>query len=221
MQGRGVADFSPHSFIPTEMPRSSRGMTAMPGLVDMHVHLGGGWANETLPGERYAVTRDDESVQQNLSGHLYAGVTPVLDMGNDHAWVICMRDRINGGELVGPRVFAVGGIWTQTPSGWPEPPPIPGAVTVISIEAISGQMDRYTEDGIEIIKFYTGISPQAMQFVVDEANKRRFFACHRDEVAVFMPTAALPSLFQAPTVLSVAHYPEGLVLKLKLRSFNI
>ena len=44
------------------------GMTAMPGLMDLHIHTQGGWANGLIPGERYAVRTDDESVQQRLSG---------------------------------------------------------------------------------------------------------------------------------------------------------
>ena len=60
------------------------GMTAMPGLMDLHIHLQGGWANGLIPGERYEVRRDKRSVQQRLSGYLYGGVTTVLDDGNDH-----------------------------------------------------------------------------------------------------------------------------------------
>ena len=48
------------------------GLTAMPGLIDLHIHTQGGWANGLIPGEAYAVTHDDESVQQRLSGYLYA-----------------------------------------------------------------------------------------------------------------------------------------------------
>ncbi len=94
------------------------GLTAMPGLMDLHTHLQGGWANGLIPGKRYEVRRDDASVQQRLSGYVYGGVTTVLDMGNDHDWVLEKREKINGGELFGPRFFAVGAAWSQSPSGW-------------------------------------------------------------------------------------------------------
>ena len=71
-----------------------RGMTAMPGLIDMHVHLQGGWANGTISGDRYKPRYDDESVQQSLNAHLYAGVTTVLDCGSDHDYVLKWRTRI-------------------------------------------------------------------------------------------------------------------------------
>ena len=31
---------------------NGKDMTAMPGLIDMHVHLQGGWANGAIPGDR-------------------------------------------------------------------------------------------------------------------------------------------------------------------------
>ena len=144
-------------------------MTAMPGLIDMHVHIKGGWANSTYPGARYAGTFDDESVQQVLSGYLYGGVTTVQDVGaDDHDWKVDARDRINGGELFGPRTFISGGVWTQKPSGWDGP----GPTIVTDIESIPSQMDKYEDAGIEIIKLYTGMSPYAAQFVIEEAHER-------------------------------------------------
>jgi hypothetical protein len=144
-------------------------MTAMPGLIDMHVHIKGGWANSTYPGARYEGTFDDETVQQVLSGYLYSGVTTVQDVGaDDHDWKVEARDRINGGDLFGPRTFITGGVWTQKPSGWDGP----GPTIVTDIESIPSQMEKYEKAGIEIIKLYTGMSPYAAQFVIEEAHER-------------------------------------------------
>ena len=35
------------------------GMTAMPGLMDLHIHIQGGWANGLIPGEAYAPRLDE------------------------------------------------------------------------------------------------------------------------------------------------------------------
>ena len=43
-----------------------KGMTTMPGLIDMHVHLQGGWANGAIPGDRYQPKYDDKSAQQDF-----------------------------------------------------------------------------------------------------------------------------------------------------------
>lgn len=145
------------------------GMTAMPGLIDMHIHLKGGWANGTLEGARYEGTYDDETVQQVLSGYLYSGVTTVQDVGaDDHDWAVEARDRINRGDLFGPRTFISGGAWTQSPSGWDGP----GPTIVTEIALIPEQMKKYEDAGIEILKLYTGMSPYAAQFVIEEAHKR-------------------------------------------------
>ena len=144
------------------------GLTAMPGLIDMHVHLNGGWANGTLPDEKYQPTYDDRSVQRSLSGHLYAGVTTILDVGAEEPdWVVKTRDRINSGDLFGPRTFVVGAVWTQSPSGWGGD----GPTQVTDLESIPDQMQWYIDNDISIIKLYTGISPHAAQFVIDEAHK--------------------------------------------------
>lgn len=153
------------------------GMTAMPGLVDMHVHLQGGWANGTIRGERYKPRYDDESVQQSLNAHLYAGVTTVLDCGSDHAYILKWRKRINEGDVLGPRFFTTGAPWDQEPSGW-EAGNTTGDNTfgnstkVTSIAKIPEQIDKYKNDNIEIIKLYSGLSPHAAGFVVKEAHKR-------------------------------------------------
>ena len=145
-----------------------RGMSAMPGLIDMHVHINGSWANGTLPEEEFQPTYDDRSVQRSLSGHLYAGVTTILDTGSERpAWTVATRDRINSGDLLGPRTFVVGGVWTQTPSGWGGDAP----TFVTDLESIPDKMQWYVDNKTPIIKLYTGISPHAAQFVVAEAHK--------------------------------------------------
>jgi imidazolonepropionase-like amidohydrolase len=154
------------------------GMTAMPGLIDMHIHTQGGWGNGLIAGERYAVSNEDEAVQQRQNGYLYAGVTTTLDLGVDHKWVVAKRDEINSGKVIGPRAFIVGSPWSQAPSGWDSGNTSEGgeafgeSTKVTDFAKIPTQMQRYTDDGIEIIKLYSGISAMAMQEVIKEANKR-------------------------------------------------
>jgi hypothetical protein len=152
------------------------GMTAMPGLMDLHIHLQGGWANGLIPGERYEVRRDKGSVQQRLSGYLYGGVTTVLDDGNDHDWVLEKRDQINSGELFGPRFFTTGAAWSQAPSGWDAGGTDAGdfnaSTKVHDLAELPSQIARYKADGIEIIKLYAGVSTVAMQAIIAEAHKQ-------------------------------------------------
>ncbi|MCZ6831235.1 MAG: amidohydrolase family protein [Gammaproteobacteria bacterium] len=167
--------------VPTDaMVIEGKGLSAMPGLIDMHIHLQGGWANASLPGDRYKTRYDDAALQQRLNGYLYAGVTSVLDVGNDHDYIVKTRDRVNAGELIGPRMFVSGAAWSQAPSGWDaasENEQGAGggfnlSTKVADLIKIPEQLDLYTKDGIDIIKLYTGISHHAAQFLIEEAHKR-------------------------------------------------
>lgn len=87
---------------PGTLPRyvtvvNARGKYLVPGLVDAHVHLthtaGTIWTGDPL--------------EQNLRANLYHGVTAVYDVGGGDV-VLDLRDRIEAGELLGPRVLATG-----------------------------------------------------------------------------------------------------------------
>ncbi len=180
LSGGKIAAIGPSGSIevpPDALTIFGKGQTAMPGLIDMHVHLQGGWANGTIPGDKFKPRFDDKSVQQSLSAHLYAGVTTILDAGSDHDFVLKWRDRLDSGLVGGPRFFTTGAPWSQSPSGW-EAGNTSGDATfgvstkVTSLAAVPQQMDRYKKDKIEIIKLYTGMSPHAAQIVVAEAHKR-------------------------------------------------
>jgi len=68
------------------------GKFAIPGLMDMHVHLRGG--------------------VRALHGYIYSGVTSIYDAGNDPDVIFPLRDRERAGTLVSPRIYATGAIVT-------------------------------------------------------------------------------------------------------------
>ncbi len=151
------------------------GLTALPGLMDLHIHTQGGWANGVIPGERYAPSYEDKDVQQRLNGYVYAGVTTVLDVGADHEWIVTTRNRINNGDLFGPRHFTTGVAWSSAPSGW-DAGNTSGdawaASTIIDdLSKLPEQVARYKRDGIEILKAYAGIGTVGLQALVAEADK--------------------------------------------------
>jgi imidazolonepropionase-like amidohydrolase len=98
------------------------GHTVLPGLVDLHVHLG---SPELAAGEQMAWWRRPELVADSVRfvpgtrrALLASGVTSVRSLGDDHAWVIEMRSLLRDGELEGPRLFAAGPLFT-TRNGHP------------------------------------------------------------------------------------------------------
>ena len=130
---------------------NGKDMTAMPGLIDMHVHLQGGWANGAIPGDRYQPKYDEKSAQQSLNAHLYAGVTTVLDCGSDHEYILKWRKRINDGTVLGPRFFTTGAPWDQTPSGWEAgnttgDNTFGGSTKVTALGLLPEQLDKYKND---------------------------------------------------------------------------
>ena len=58
------------------------GLTAMPGLIDLHIHLAGGWTGGLVMRDKYPRSTELAGIQQTLASYLYSGVTTVLDVGN-------------------------------------------------------------------------------------------------------------------------------------------
>jgi imidazolonepropionase-like amidohydrolase len=96
--------------------------TGLPGLIDVHTHMTI-YTDET-PGEPMLkqITANPPAVEVFLARKgamrtLEAGVTTVRDLGADQYMDIAMRDLINRGEMIGPRMFVVGyGLYiTNTP----------------------------------------------------------------------------------------------------------
>src|SRR6266852_4826982 len=87
--------------------------TGLPGLIDAHTHMTI-YTDET-PGEPMLkqLTNNPPAVEVFLARKgalrtLEAGVTTVRDLGADQYMDIAMRDLINHGEMIGPRMFVVG-----------------------------------------------------------------------------------------------------------------
>src|SRR3712207_564453 len=98
------------------------GRTVLPGLVDLHVHLG---SPELAADEQMAWWRWPALVADSVRfvpgirrALLESGVTSVRSLGDDHAWVTEMRSLLRDGELEGPRLFAAGPLFT-TRNGHP------------------------------------------------------------------------------------------------------
>jgi imidazolonepropionase-like amidohydrolase len=96
--------------------------TGLPGLIDVHTHMTM-YTDET-PGVPMLkqLTTNPPAVEVFLARKgalrtLQAGVTSVRDLGSDQYEDIAMRDLINHGEMIGPRMFVCGyGLYiTNTP----------------------------------------------------------------------------------------------------------
>jgi imidazolonepropionase-like amidohydrolase/ABC-type multidrug transport system permease subunit len=80
------------------------GKTILPGLIDVHVHLGG-------PGGFYP-DGDATDPQRNLAAYLYSGVTTVRSAGDVLDMILRVRAASNGGERLGAELYTCGPLFT-------------------------------------------------------------------------------------------------------------
>ncbi len=157
------------------------GLTAMPGIIDAHTHItyglssapqGDAWAElgQTSREERF------QASIRNAMLSLRAGVTTVRDLSADQNLDFDLRDAINSGAIVGPRIFASG------PGIHPFNDPLPEGVDEVSPAFLKAAAEKRIEAGADWIKIFgtTGsasdltskayYSPAAMKAAADAAK---------------------------------------------------
>ena len=159
IRGEMIAEVGAGSAV--EVPQDARvvdatGMTVLPGLADMHVHLLGGWDG---------VTVDMLGYRRYLNALLYAGVTTVLDTGNVMPFVLQMRDAVAAGTIPGPRIYSVGSLIDGADPVWP-----PISIVAVSVSQVPGIVDLLAGSGVEAIKAYKGLSVPMLREVVRAAS---------------------------------------------------
>ncbi len=84
------------------------GKTILPGLIDVHIHLG-------APGGIYAdMSKYDaeKSMQRALAAYLYSGVTTVRSVGDVLGSVLKLRSSVSSGEILGSDLQTCGPLFT-------------------------------------------------------------------------------------------------------------
>ncbi len=123
----------------------ARGRALLPGLADMHVHIG-----------------DNEGIQ-----HLAAGVTMVRDMANDADTLLDAKRRIEAGEEMGPRIFMSGIMEGPGPFAGP-------TKVLIDNEAQAREaVDNYAKLGFQGVKIYSSIKPELVPVIAKLAHEKR------------------------------------------------
>jgi hypothetical protein len=120
------------------------GKTLLPGLWDMHAHVGG---NDGLL-------------------NLAAGVTTVRDLGNDIDTLLARRKRIEEGKEIGTRIVLAGII------DGPGPYQGPTKVLVSTESEARAAVDNYVRLGYVQIKIYSSVKPELVPAIIDEAHIR-------------------------------------------------
>lgn len=95
---------------------STEGMSVLPGLWDMHVHLMiNGHSDYTHWDKTYPARFENEIMPASAHQLLRAGVTSARDLGAPLDASINVRSRINNGEIPGPRLYVSGPFIQKAP----------------------------------------------------------------------------------------------------------
>ena len=119
------------------------GRFVMPGLGDMHTHVG---------------------LESELTVYILQGVTTILNVGHTPSTPIySWRSSQRAGDLISPTIYTTGQI-------------IDGAnprqiATIVSDSAAGAAAVRVqSDDGVDAVKVYNSLSPDALSGVINEAN---------------------------------------------------
>jgi imidazolonepropionase-like amidohydrolase/ABC-type multidrug transport system permease subunit len=89
-------------------PIDAAGKTVLPGLIDVHVHLGGSGGFYDDPSK----SSPRQSAERELASYLYCGVTAVRSLGDALDMMLELRRPFDSGEKLGTELFFAGPLFT-------------------------------------------------------------------------------------------------------------
>jgi hypothetical protein len=123
----------------------AHGKSLMPGLTDMHVHIG-----------------SDTDGRLDLLN----GVTTIRDMGNDMDELLARRQRFITGEQIGPRIWLACLVDGRGPFAGP-------TKMLISTEAEAHAAVKLCfDDGYQQMKIYSSVDPKLVPVIIADAHAR-------------------------------------------------
>ena len=151
---------------------STEGMSVLPGLWDMHVHLMiNGHSDYAHWDKTYPPLMESVIMPASAKQLLMAGVTSARDLGAPLKASIAVRERIKKGEIPGPTLY-VSGPFIQH-----EPYPGTDYVRwgVKGVDDARAKVRTLAEAGVDVIKLIDQdqMTMEEVQAVVDEAHKRK------------------------------------------------
>jgi imidazolonepropionase-like amidohydrolase len=121
----------------------ARGKFILPGLWDMHAHF--------------------EQVEWGPV-YLAAGATTVRDVGNEFEFITAVRDAVNAGRGLGPRLLLAGVVDGSGPLQL-------GVGRIDTAEQARTWVHRYHDAGFQQIKIYSSVKLAELKVVTEEAHK--------------------------------------------------
>lgn len=198
---------------------STEGMSVMPGLWDMHVHLMiNGHSDYTHWDKTYI--KEFESIIMPSSAHqlLMAGVTSARDLGAPLEASINVRDKINKGLIPGPTMYMSGPFLQHKP--------YPGTEEfrwgINGVADAKAKVDKLAKAGVDCIKLidHDEMTMEEVQAIVDQAHSHNLKVVahsHRpNEIRVGLKAGV--DNFEHTGLSSAPEYPADIIEMLKERT---
>ena len=201
---------------------STEGMTVLPGLWDMHVHLMiNGHADYDHWDKTYPAQFRDVIMPASAKQLLLAGVTGARDLGGPLEDSIAVRDAINSGRIPGPTLFVSGPFIQKKP--------YPGTEQfrwgVDSPADARAKIKRIAQAGVDVVKLIDqdGMSDAELAAIVDEAHKHGLPVvahAHRPE-EIRRGLKAGVDCFEHTGLAASPEYPPDVIAALRERTGNM
>ena len=159
--------------VPAEYEQiSTEGMTVLPGLWDLHVHLI--YNGHPNPGAWFKYSADFERVTIPASARqmLMGGVTSVRDMAAPADAIFGVKKRIAAGEIPGSAIYAAGPALAKMAPG--APPPTGQFLPIADAADARAKTRQLLDRGADVIKMFFSerMSPEERSAIITEAHAR-------------------------------------------------
>ena len=201
---------------------STEGMSVLPGLWDMHVHLMlNGHSDYTHWDKTYLPKLDSIIMPASARQLLLAGVTSARDLGAPLEASISVRDRLNKGALQGATVYVSGPFIQHAP--YPGTEQFRWGVT--GVDDARAKVRKLADAGVDVIKLIDQdqMTLDEVRAVVEEAHRRNLPVVghsHRPE-EIRRGIAAGVDNFEHTGLAAAPEYPDDIIKMIRERAANM
>ena len=200
---------------------STEGMSVLPGLWDMHVHLMiNGHADYEHWDKKYPPLFQSVIMPASAKQLLHAGVTSARDLGAPLEEIIAVRNSINEGKIEGPTLYVSGPFLQHKP--------YPGTEQfrwgVNGVADARAKVQRLAKAGVDCIKLIDQdqMTMEEVLAIVDEAHKNNLKVvahAHRPE-EIRRGLKAGVDCFEHTGLATAPQYPDDIIQMITERTAN-
>lgn len=136
-----------------------------PGFIDSHVHVAMGTVSLKIEGSKpiLVLNPDEDLTRLTCDLLLKNGITTARDPGGLTEITTGTRDLISRGEMKGPELFVAGSVIDTVQ--------FRNLTSVVKTpNDIRAEVLRQKEDGVDMVKLYTSLTPEMLKAGIDEAH---------------------------------------------------